>query len=339
MYTQPELLKMLRPSLNTIIVVVLGISPALMPFASADPSPELPELSETAIVSSADGKQQPIRYWLPDKANQKRPLFVFLHSWSGDYTQDNSKWLREAVRRDWIFLHPNFRGVNKHPEACGSRLARQDILDAVDFACEKFSVDRSRIYLAGTSGGGHMAMLMAGHHPDRFSAVSAWAGISDLTDWYHFHVKDGQPQRYARMILLSLEGPPGTSTGIDAQYRDRSPVFHIQNVGSLPIDINTGVRDGITGSVPIRHSLNAFNVIAKSHGDPVLPDDQIAILQKTGRLPGTSDEEISDDTYGRSIIVRRVSGNARVTIFDGGHEGLPGPACEWLSKQRREVRK
>jgi poly(3-hydroxybutyrate) depolymerase len=294
----------------------------------------LPTLTETSIDSSMDGKPQPIRYWVPEDGEQPRPLLVFLHSWSGDYTQDNSKWQREAVKRGWIYVHPNFRGVNNSVEACGSRLARQDILDAVDFACKNFTVDPQRIYLAGTSGGGHMAMLMAGHHPDRFAAVSAWVGISDLADWYQFHVKDDMPQKYARMILQSLGGRPGESDQIDAEYRDRSPIHHLHRVGQLPIDINAGVKDGISGSVPIRHSLNAFNVIAKAHGAEQIAESDIAVLWETGRLPGPLPQgEAGDKTYSREVLLRRTSGNARVTIFDGGHESLPFPACEWLAAQ------
>ena len=39
---------------------------------------------------------------------------------------------------------------------------RQDILDAVDWVLKRYPVDEKRIYLTGTSGGGHMSMLMAG---------------------------------------------------------------------------------------------------------------------------------------------------------------------------------
>ena len=131
----------------------------------------LPALSELRLRSSIDGTSQPVRYWAPLAAkNRPTVLFVFLHSWSSDYKQDNSKWQREAVKRDWIFLHPNFRGANVSRQACGSKFARQDILDSIDWALRAFKVDRSRIYLCGVSGGGHMSMLMAGHHPDRFSA-------------------------------------------------------------------------------------------------------------------------------------------------------------------------
>ena len=66
------------------------------------------------------------------------------------------------------------------------------------------------------------------------------------------------------MIEKSLGGPPGTSDEIDADYRDRSPVFHLPSVNDLPVSIWAGVEDGHSGSVPIRHSLAAFNAIAEA---------------------------------------------------------------------------
>ncbi|MEQ9406738.1 MAG: prolyl oligopeptidase family serine peptidase [Fuerstiella sp.] len=312
---------------------------ALLPREELRAQTALPSLTEIAITSTLDGTDQPTLYWAPaSAASQPTPLFIFLHSWSGNYRQDNSKWQRHAVNHGWIYLHPNFRGVNNTPPACGSKLARQDILDAMDDACRRFQVDRSRIYLAGVSGGGHMAMLMAGHHPERFSAVSAWVGISDLAEWYRFHLKDGRPQNYARMILGSLGAPPGTNPDTDAEYRDRSPLFHLHRVGDLPVDIFAGVNDGHTGSVPVRHSLTAFNEIAGVHGSDLVTEEEMQSLWNDRRLPQPrpSDKE-KDATLGRDILLRRTAGNSRVTIFEGGHESIPEAAVEWLSHQQRST--
>lgn len=304
----------------------------------ADEKPAaIPALTETRIVSSLDRAEQSVLYWAPEKARTETvPMLVFLHSWSGNYQQKNDKWLREAVARNWVYLHADFRGPNNSPKACGSRFARQDILDAMDWATTTFQIDRDRVYLAGTSGGGHMAMLMAGHHPDRFSAVSAWVGISDLAEWYAFHSRDGKPGRYAQMVLNSLGGPPGESKNRDADYRDRSPRFHLQNVGTLPVELCAGVRDGHSGSVPIMHSLRAFNVIARAADTEPISEEEISQLWKSGKLanPRPTDSA-ADKGYGREIHLRRASNLSRVTIFDGGHEGFPVPACDWLSRHKR----
>lgn len=303
-----------------------------------------PPLADITIKSSLDGSMEPSRIWVPEQAKSSRvPLLVFLHSWSGDFRQDNSVWLKQAATRGWIFLHPNFRGRNNTPAACGSRLARQDILDAVDWTARTYRVDASRIYLAGASGGGHMALLMAGHHPTRFSAVSAWVGITDLAAWYRFHLKDGKPQNYARMILKSLGQPPGSSTRIDLQYADRSPVSVLAHAANLPLDLCAGVHDGKTGSVPIHHTMRAWNLVAVARKAPpsvLISDAEMKQLWSQGRLldPG-SHENLVDSEFGRRIHLRRRSGRSRVTIFEGGHEGLADPACRWLARQKRTTRR
>ena len=319
--------------LATVIALALPVAAS----AQTKATQELPQLTTVELVSSLDKEPQPVLYWAPEKARQDAtPLFVFLHSWSGDYRQDNSKWHAQAVKRGWIYVHPNFRGVNQTPKACGSKWARQDILDAVDFAAKEFNVDPKRIYLAGTSGGGHMAMLMAGHHPDRFSAVSAWVGISDVPAWYEFHVKDGKPQRYARMILSSFGGAPGSSDAIDADYKDRSPIHHMHRAIDLPLQICAGINDGYTGSVAISHSLNAFNAVARAQKATVVADAELARLLNRKKVSNAVSTSNSDwKAYGRDIRFEHSAGLARVIIFDGGHEGLPMPACDWLSSQSR----
>lgn len=297
----------------------------------------VPPLEKTQVVSRADGHQQPVRYWAPQSAKQQRtPLLILLHTWGGDVNQKHDDWQAEAVQRGWLYIQPNFRGPNKRPEALGSKLARQDILDAIDFMQREFKVDGRRVYLAGVSGGGHMTMLMAGHHPEKFSAASAWVGISDIAEWHRFHVKDGKPDNYAQNIVDSLGGPPGEIPERDAEYRDRSPVNWLHRATELPLDIAAGVFDGHKGSVPVSHSLAAFNAVAKANGTPLISTAEMTQLWEAGRQTEPPAVDCVDDpSFGRRVLLRRVSKQSRVSIFQGGHEGLPHAACEWLAQQHR----
>jgi poly(3-hydroxybutyrate) depolymerase len=293
-------------------------------------------LTETSINSSLDGQAQTIRYLAPPSVTGDAPLLVFLHTWSSDVHSNYPEWVKEATGRGWIFVQPDFRGPNGRPEACGSPLAQQDVLDAVDWACSQFSVDRSRIYLAGASGGGHMSLLLAGKHPERFSAVSAYVGITDLADWYRFHAIKGSPDRYAEMTASACGGVPGASEAVDNQYRARSPIHWLNGSNSLPIDIAAGVHDGKKGSVPIRHSINAFNVLAQGRGDVLISEAELSQLDKNNRLDHPLPSDVAADaSFGRDILLRRTTGPSRITIFEGGHEGLPVASCTWLSQQRR----
>ena len=287
------------------------------------------------ITSTLDGSPQPSVLWTPKTAKtQSTPLLVFLHSWSGDYRQKNDAWQQQAEKRGWIYLHPNFRGRNDNPMACGSKFARQDILDAIDFVIDEYQVDESRIYLAGTSGGGHMTMLMVGRHPQPWAAASAWVGISDLRTWHDRHAEG----KYGQMLRQCCGGKPMTNAEVDRQYRQRSPVTWLHRSLPVPLDMAAGIHDGHTGSVPIRHSLQAFNLVARAAGEmPITEQEMAQLSRRNGRLdkPRPSDR-VKDAILGREIYLRRMAGKSRVTIFEGGHEGIAAAAVNWLERHAKD---
>jgi poly(3-hydroxybutyrate) depolymerase len=297
------------------------------------------ERSKVMIRSTIDDTLQPSYVILPDGFDpdgQPVPMLVALHSWSRDL--EYRGWTLEGLanERGWIYLFPNFRGPNKHPDACGSAKAQQDILDAVTWAKKNYPVDEDRVYLAGASGGGHMSMLMVGRHPDVWAAASAWVGISDLVAWHKLHAAD----KYGKMMRQSCGGPPGTSIEVDRQYRERSPMSYIHRAANVALDLNTGIDDGHTGSVPIRHTLDAFNAIARAGGHEPISEEEIQQLsRKDGKLAQPRDSDlVKDPSYGRAIVLRRHAGPVRVTIFDGGHEFLPAAAVAWLEKKVRRMK-
>ena len=307
---------------------------SLLAYVATAVADEEPNRRQITFVSTADGTQQPAWLILPenfDAAGPPTPLLVSLHSWSGGMEQRRRELEAAARERGWIYLFPHFRGVNRQPEACGSLLARQDILDAVAWTRKHYPVDSRRIYLTGSSGGGHMAMLMAGRHPRLWAGVSAWVGISDLEAWHVKHAKG----HYGAMLRACCGGAPGDSPEVDAQYRDRSPKTWMAGAVDVPLDLGAGIHDGHTGSVPIRHTLEAFNLVARAQGLPeVSPAEMEQLSRPDGRLtkPLPSDLE-PDEDFIRAIHLRRTAGKARVTIFEGGHERLDAAAIAWLSRQ------
>ena len=91
------------------------------------------EIREIKYRSAADDTDQPALHYSP-KDKEARPLLVGLHSWSSDYRQANTAYGLWVVKHGWHFIHPNFRGRNRTPQAMGSELAVQDILSAVAWA-------------------------------------------------------------------------------------------------------------------------------------------------------------------------------------------------------------
>ena len=290
-----------------------------------------PKLREIKYRSSADDSQQPAMYYSP-VSEEPVPLLVALHTWSGDYRQDNHEACAQwCFEKDWAYIHPNFRGRNRRPEATGSELVVQDIVDAVAYAAQHGNVDPSRVYLVGTSGGGYTALLMAGRHPELWAGVSAWVPIVDLERWYHESKAKGG--KYWREIANSCGGPPGTSDEVDHQYRLRSPITWLEGARSTNVDINAGIRDGHEGSVPVSHALRAFDEIA--HKQDRFSEAEIEYFVCEAKVPPHLRQEITDPTYGeKRPLYRRFAERARVTLFDGGHEIIPQAALHWLEQQR-----
>lgn len=290
---------------------------------------DLPQRTKFEFSSTADQTMQSAYLSGPQAAPPSPvPLVVSLHSWSGDLEQRQPELERLVDERGWFCLQPNFRGINDDPLACASPAAQQDILDAVQWAVAHHPIDAKRIYLTGNSGGGHMTMMMAARFPTQWRAASAWVGISQLDSWHQMHRGD----RYGAMLRQVCGGAPGDSPEVDEQYRLRSPLTFLKNAAHIPLDIAAGIHDGHTGSVPIRHSLDAFNAIAASIGQPTIDDAEIQQLSlDNGRLkaPLASDEQF-DESFGRKIYLRRTAGNSRVSIFEGGHEGIATAAMAWF---------
>lgn len=287
---------------------------------------------EIQYRSSADGTVQPAMFYTPNSETPV-PLLVALHTWSGDYRQDAHQacadWCQE---KGWVYIHPNFRGPNRNPEATGSDLVVQDIVDAVTFASQHAYVDPARIYLVGTSGGGYTALLMAGRRPELWAGVSAWVPIVDLERWYHENKADGD--KHWREIGNSCGGPPGASEEVDRQYELRSPITWLEGARGVNMDINAGIRDGHEGSVPVSHTLRAYNKIADQ--EDRLTEAEIEYFVHEARVPPLLQHETPDPSYGdKQPLFRRHAQCVRVTLFDGAHELIPQAALQWLEQQRR----
>ena len=303
-----------------------------------------------SVPSSTGGPEQKVTVVLPPALTrtgtaavnlEPLPLVVSLHTWGGDYLQkDNEDLAEHAPRLGWIYIFPDFQGPNKRPEACGSELVQHNVLEAVEWARATYPVDEKRIYLTGTSGGGHLTLLMAAKYPEIWAAACAFVGISDLARWHDKHAED----QYGADTRLCTGGAPGESEAIDAEYRARSPLTFLGNPKlaevNLPLDILAGIFDGHTGSVDIRHSIDAFNAVAKTAGAPTVTEAEIKELSDGngfGRLSSKQAADCEEDAaLGREIHLRRTAGRSRLTIFEGGHEGIGTAAIDWLQRHAKE---
>jgi len=210
-------------------------------------------MKELLIESTLDGKNEPSLF---HHAAENRPLLVALHTWSYDRFNQEKVFLPIAERLGWNLLLPEFRGPNKpsNPnchEACCSKLAMQDIVDAVSFVSSSYGIDKSKIFLIGASGGGYMALMMAGYAPDLWNSVASFVPITNLAHWYYENVET-QSAYHLDIKKCCFDKTPDETP---EEYEKRSPVNYLENISKVRLKIFHGKFDK---SVSVKHSMNFY---------------------------------------------------------------------------------
>jgi len=278
------------------------------------------------IPSSLDDHLQKA-YFYPTDQTDAQPLIVSLHTWSGDYTQKDPL-MQQVLSNNWNYIHPDFRGANNTPNACGSKYAINDIEDAISFALENANIDMHNIHVIGASGGGYATLYTFMNSKHEIASFSAWVPISDIEAWY-FESK-GRKNKYADHILSATSSDSNQLNTEEA--RRRSPLFMDTPVkGRLDsrLNIYAGVHDGYTGSVPITQSLKFYNKVIQDFGaktDDLIQDDVMLELLTMRSLPTLPGIAIGD----RDVVYTKAFKNISITIFEGRHEMLSDVALNLL---------
>lgn len=224
-----------------------------------------PEMKDILIKSTIDETDQPSLFHYAGEGG--RPLVVGLHTWSANRFNQVNSMLPWAIKNGWNLLLPEFRGPNltsnpQAKDACGSKKAKQDVIDAVDYIKANYDVDGDNILLVGGSGGGHMALLMAGYAPSLWRAVASFVPLTDVEAWYHEKKDNPVGAAYADHIAACCGGEPSPETY--DEYRYRSPMTYIAEIARSNTKIFTGKFDP---SIPSHHGLDIFCEIFNKYPD------------------------------------------------------------------------
>ena len=281
------------------------------------------------IPSTADSTFQKA-YYFKSALPEPQPLIVSLHTWSGDYNQ-RDRLVEEIINKNWNYIHPDFRGPNTRPEACGSSLVIADLEDAIQYAIDQGGVDTNAIHIIGASGGGYATLLMyrKSRHPIR--SFSAWVPISNLEDWYWSSKSRGL--KYAGHLEAVTQSDSLTFNAAEA--RRRSPIFmnteHPERHQSQ-LYLYAGIHDGYKGSVPITQSVHFYNQLVEELGGQ--PADQVSagqlvhlLAQRIYQPPQTQPPIFLGD---RLIHLRKQFKNLQLTIFEGAHEMVRAVALDHI---------
>ena len=295
------------------------------------------QCQKVEIISSLDKAIQPAWFYAC-KSQVPRPLVVSLHSWSGGFDQkDSLSW--QCIDKDYNYIHPDFRGRNNNPKACGSKYAIQDIDDAIAFAIENSNVDTNEIHVMGASGGGYATLLAYMKTKHNVKTFSAWVPISNLVDWYYESV--GRKTKYARDIARVTNdvnfGKDHYSINLE-EARARSPYFMatpVKQRSDSKLYIYAGIHDGYKGSVPITQSLKIYNKLVSDFdstdtGSLISAEEMLLLVERRN----SNIMHPSLVAKGDFHFQRKYNDKIQVTIFEGGHERLSHLALALLNSSK-----
>ncbi len=195
---------------------------------------------EVTFTSSYDGSRQPAAVYIPESYRetdgQTRPLLVVAHYMSGNrLTAGKSGYYEECEKRGWLLICPELHGNRTAGATSLAAIpAQHDIVDAVAFMKQHYTVDETRVYLVGRSMGGMLALVAAAKYPDSFAAVVAGQSITDLARWTR--------ENSSLRPLVEAECG-GFSAETVFEYRRRSAQEYARNLAYVPLILWHGTGD------------------------------------------------------------------------------------------------
>lgn len=141
--------------------------------------------------------------YLPDQyyadETKKWPLIVFLHYIGAEGT--NIDLVRKAALPKRLEKETELPFIVVSPQALLKQLWKPELIrNFIESICNRFQVDRKRIYLTGPSGGGSATWATAIEYPHMFAAIVPICGRSDPTNY------DENAKRIAHMPIWVFHG-------------------------------------------------------------------------------------------------------------------------------------
>ncbi len=219
------------------------------------------QVVDFTFTSSYDNTSQPAALQAPISylPTEPTPLLLAIHGWGDNRWAPLNDYGEAANAAGWLLAAPDMHGERSaaprppydHPLA--SRASQQDILDTIQWVRQRYNVDPNRIYIAGTSMGGQIALVTAAKNPGLFAAVVVDRGPTDLARWYD----ESEPWRQI-LIAQEVGGPPGGNLWFE--YLRRSPLSFARNFSATPLRLYHATGD--TTVLP-RHSQDMLNAVPR----------------------------------------------------------------------------
>jgi poly(hydroxyalkanoate) depolymerase family esterase len=183
-----------------------------------------PRAAHPGTFSAHQHGQRSYKLYVPAgyRAGTPTPLLVMLHGCKQDPDDfaTGTRMNDHAERQRFLVLYPE-QPKERNAQQCWNwflstnqergRGEPAEIVDLVERVCQQYTIDRGRIYAAGISAGGAMAVILAATYPDLFAAVGVCAGVAyraatNVTGALRTMRRGGNRQRITGRAVLAAMG-------------------------------------------------------------------------------------------------------------------------------------
>jgi polyhydroxybutyrate depolymerase len=264
-----RVLRVLRFCLLSVVVIVV-LCGALFGYFVYSPAPEAPHLSGTLTKETieVDGLTRTYRTYVPQGLAKGAPLVVVMHGSGENGAQMRIEtgygFDRTADAHGFAVVYPN--AYEGDWEACSivGRLSTKGLtIDDVGFltrligkVSREIGVDSGRVFAAGSSRGGSMAIRLALEAPSRFRAVAAVSASVPAPENFRCQPAGRSP---SIMIMNGTEDPlvpfEGGKVSLFGLFykngkvrssRDSAQYFaDLNHIAGAPTTHETNVADGV----------------------------------------------------------------------------------------------
>lgn len=142
---------------------------------------------EEGVHESRNGTRL-YRLFVPEGATGPAPLLVMLHGCTQDARDFalGTRMNRRAGARGWMVLYPE-QPAEAHPQRCWNWYLEEHqtaeggepalLRSMVESVIASREADPERVYAAGVSAGGAMALILGAAFPERFAAIASHSGV------------------------------------------------------------------------------------------------------------------------------------------------------------------
>jgi poly(hydroxyalkanoate) depolymerase family esterase len=231
-----------------------SLAPSAKPLRKSPVTPPVPDGAAflTRTFSCAAGSRD-YKVYLPSQViGRKRPLIVMLHGCSqnpGDFALGTGMNLL-AEEQGFVAAYPR-QPTTANPSGCWNWFDPKDQMRGAGEPCiiagitraimAEFDIDPKRVYVAGLSAGGAMALIMSATYPELYAATGVHSGLAcgSATDLPSaFAAMSGKPISVA--MAQGKTGPTGAHVRTIVFHGESDRTVQPSNAGLIVAEARAG---------------------------------------------------------------------------------------------------